>query len=102
MEGLRFVFRSPLIRSTMLLDFFATFFSSAMALLPIFAQDILQRRRQRVRLAVCGPRRRRVRDERGDGAAHRADQSPRADAVVGGRDVRAGDRPSSVSRARSG
>src|SRR5262249_54894696 len=28
LEGLRFVFRSPLIRSTMLLDFFATFFSS--------------------------------------------------------------------------
>jgi MFS family permease len=41
LEGLRFVFRSPLIRSTMILDFFATFFSSAMALLPIFAQDIL-------------------------------------------------------------
>jgi MFS family permease len=41
MEGLRFVFHSPLIRSTMLLDFFATFFSSATALLPIFAQDIL-------------------------------------------------------------
>ena len=41
-EGLRFVFRSPLIRSTMLIDFFATFFSSATALLPIFAQDILQ------------------------------------------------------------
>jgi MFS family permease len=41
MEGLRFVFSSPLIRSTMLLDFFATFFSSATALLPIFAQDIL-------------------------------------------------------------
>ena len=41
MEGLRFVFRAPLIRSTMLLDFFATFFSSATALLPIFAQDIL-------------------------------------------------------------
>lgn len=40
-EGLRFVFRAPLIRSTMLLDFFATFFSSAQALLPIFAQDIL-------------------------------------------------------------
>jgi MFS family permease len=39
--GLRFVFRSPMIRSTMLLDFFATFFSSAMALLPIFAQDVL-------------------------------------------------------------
>src|SRR6185503_13344314 len=28
-EGLRFVFRSPLMRSTMLLDFFATFFASA-------------------------------------------------------------------------
>jgi MFS family permease len=41
MEGLRFVFRSPLIRSTMLLDFFATFFASATALLPIFAQDVL-------------------------------------------------------------
>jgi len=41
-EGLRFVFASPMIRSTMLLDFFATFFSSATALLPIFAQDILK------------------------------------------------------------
>ena len=41
MEGLRFVFSQPLIRSSMLLDFFATFFSSATALLPIFAQDIL-------------------------------------------------------------
>ncbi len=42
LEGLRFTFRHPLIRSTMLLDFFATFFSSATALLPIFAQDILK------------------------------------------------------------
>jgi len=41
LEGLQFVFRAPLIRSTMLLDFFATFFSSATALLPIFAQDVL-------------------------------------------------------------
>jgi MFS family permease len=41
LEGLRFVFRSPLMRSTMLLDFFATFFASATALLPIFAQDVL-------------------------------------------------------------
>jgi MFS family permease len=41
-EGLRYVFQTPLIRSTMLLDFFATFFASATALLPIFAQDILQ------------------------------------------------------------
>lgn len=42
LEGLRFVFQQPLMRSTMLLDFFATFFASATALLPIFAQDILQ------------------------------------------------------------
>ena len=41
LDGLRFVFAQPLIRSSMLLDFFATFFSSATALLPIFAQDIL-------------------------------------------------------------
>ena len=40
--GLSFVFRTPLIRSTMLLDFFATFFASATALLPIYAQDILR------------------------------------------------------------
>src|SRR4029077_18063698 len=42
MEGLRLVVRSPLIPSTMLLDFLRTFFSSATALLPIFAQDVLQ------------------------------------------------------------
>ena len=41
-DGFGFVFSSPIIRSTMLLDFFATFFSSATALLPIFAQDILR------------------------------------------------------------
>ncbi len=41
LEGLRFVFSATMIRSTMLLDFFATFFSSATALLPIFAQDVL-------------------------------------------------------------
>ncbi|MFN0009503.1 MAG: MFS transporter [Planctomycetota bacterium] len=41
-EGLAFVFRSPMIRSTMLLDFFATFFSTATGLLPIFVQDILK------------------------------------------------------------
>jgi MFS family permease len=41
LEGLRFVFAQPIVRSTMLLDFIATFFASATALLPIFAQDIL-------------------------------------------------------------
>ncbi len=41
LEGLKFVFAQPIVRSTMLLDFVATFFASATALLPIFAQDIL-------------------------------------------------------------
>lgn len=40
-EGFAFVFGRPLIRSSMLLDFFATFFASSTTLLPIFAQDVL-------------------------------------------------------------
>ena len=40
-EGLRFVWRTPIIVQTMTLDFIATFFSSATALLPIFAAEIL-------------------------------------------------------------
>ena len=92
LEGLRFVFGSPLIRSTMLLDFFATFFSSAMALLPIFAQDILVRRAAGLRLAVRRPGGRRADDERGDGAADRADRPAGTRAAVGGGGVRPGDR----------
>ena len=41
-EGLRFVWRTPIIVQTMTLDFVATFFASAMALLPIFAAKILR------------------------------------------------------------
>ncbi|NIN98056.1 MAG: MFS transporter, partial [Anaerolineae bacterium] len=40
-EGFRFVIRQPIIFSSMLLDFLATFFSSATALLPIFAKEVL-------------------------------------------------------------
>lgn len=40
-EGIAFIKSKPLIYSTMILDFFATFFSSATVLLPIFAKDIL-------------------------------------------------------------
>lgn len=40
-EGLRFVWRTPVIVQTMTLDFIATFFASATALLPIFAAEIL-------------------------------------------------------------
>jgi MFS family permease len=41
-EGFRFVFGNPILAWTMMLDFAATFFSSASALLPIFAADILR------------------------------------------------------------
>ena len=41
-EGFAFIRRSPLIWSTMILDFFATFFASANVLLPVFAKDILK------------------------------------------------------------
>ena len=40
-EGLRFVWRTPIMVQTMALDFVATFFASANALLPIFASKIL-------------------------------------------------------------
>jgi MFS family permease len=39
--GLRFVFRTPIMVSTMTLDFFATFFSGALSLLPIVADQVL-------------------------------------------------------------
>lgn len=40
--GLSFVKNTPLIWSTMFLDFFATFFASSTTLMPIFAKDILK------------------------------------------------------------
>jgi MFS family permease len=40
-EGVRFILGQPVILSSMILDFFATFFSSANTLMPIFARDIL-------------------------------------------------------------
>jgi MFS family permease len=40
-EGVRFILGQPLILSTMILDFFATFFASANTLMPIIAVDIL-------------------------------------------------------------
>lgn len=40
-EGIQFILGQPIILSTMVLDFFATFFSSANTLMPIFARDIL-------------------------------------------------------------
>ena len=41
-SGLRFVFTTPVMVWTMALDFFATFFSGAMSLLPIVADQVLR------------------------------------------------------------
>lgn len=40
-EGMRYTFQNSMIRGTMLLDFLATFFSSARTMLPIVASDLL-------------------------------------------------------------
>ena len=40
-EGVRFILGQPLIISTMIMDFFATFFASANTLMPIIAVDVL-------------------------------------------------------------
>jgi MFS family permease len=40
-EGIHFIINQPIILSTMVLDFFATFFSSANTLMPLFARDVL-------------------------------------------------------------
>ena len=41
-EGIHFIVNKPIILSTMLLDFVATFFASANTLMPIIARDILK------------------------------------------------------------
>lgn len=55
LEGLRFVRRTPIIWSTMLLDFIATFFASSTYLLPIFAKDILRVGAQGYGLLAAAP-----------------------------------------------
>jgi MFS family permease len=41
-EGIHFILNKPIILSTMLLDFVATFFASANTLMPIVARDVLK------------------------------------------------------------
>jgi len=41
-DGIRFIINRPMILSTMLLDFVATFFASANTMMPIVARDILK------------------------------------------------------------
>ena len=92
LEGLRFVFRSPLIRSTMLLDFFATFFSSATALLPIFAQDMLHVGARGYGWLYAAPAVGAVAGQRDHGARGRPDRTARHRADGRGRGLRRGDR----------
>lgn len=54
-EGLAFVWRTPIIVQTMTLDFAATFFASATALLPIFAEEILHVGARGLGLLVAAP-----------------------------------------------
>jgi len=54
-EGFAFVRSNTMIWSTMLLDFLATFFSSATVLLPLFATDILKVGPQGVGLLYAAP-----------------------------------------------
>jgi len=42
MDGVRFILNKPIIFSTMILDFIATFFASANTLMPIVARDVLR------------------------------------------------------------
>jgi MFS family permease len=42
MDGIHFIFTKPIILSTMLMDFVATFFASANTMMPIVAKDILK------------------------------------------------------------
>lgn len=54
-EGLRFVWRTPILFWSMALDFVATFFAGATTLLPIFAKDILQVGPQGLGLLYASP-----------------------------------------------
>lgn len=40
-EGIKFVFSTPILYSTIILDFLATFFGEATILMPVFARDVL-------------------------------------------------------------
>lgn len=54
-EGIRFIKNNSLIATTMLLDFFATFFAGAMVLLPVFAKDVYHASAQQLGLLYAAP-----------------------------------------------
>jgi len=54
-EGFGFIYRSPIIFSTMLLDFIATFFASAITMMPFFAKEIFAVGAQGLGLLYAAP-----------------------------------------------
>ena len=55
MEGIKFVVKTPILYTTMILDFCATFFGTATILMPVFAQDILHVGPEGLGLLYSGP-----------------------------------------------
>lgn len=55
MEGIRFIVKTPILYTTMILDFCATFFGTATILMPVFAQDVLRVGPQGLGLLYSGP-----------------------------------------------
>lgn len=54
-EGVRFVIRTPILYTTMILDFLVTFLGTATILMPIFAQDVLKVGPQGLGLLYAAP-----------------------------------------------
>lgn len=54
-QGVSFVISTPILYSTMVLDFLATFFGTATILMPIFAKDVLHVGPQGLGLLYSGP-----------------------------------------------
>ena len=55
MEGIRFVLKTPILVTTMILDFCATFFGTATILMPVFAKEVLHVGPQGLGLLYSGP-----------------------------------------------
>lgn len=55
LEGVRFVIKTPILYTTMLLDFMATFFGTANILMPVFAKDVLHVGPQGLGLLYAAP-----------------------------------------------
>ncbi len=55
MEGIKFVLKTPILYTTMILDFAVTFFGTATILMPVFAQDVLHVGPRGLGLLYSGP-----------------------------------------------